>query len=714
MEMSKLLQGELKGAGADKARARAVVNEFLDWATKEGLEFPAPLENDALTLEAFAVAIEHHRTPSGGWSKNGESALHWAKELLRRSREVVKEREEALEQANHPKEPQHMPKQPEEMDEMDEMDEEYEDDGSDEGSEEEEEAPPEPKRRKPKSSAGVQQPIIVQMPAQAAKKRGQQTQQQAQPTLKGLLPRMEKIRLFKRDERGKRVLIDDYSIEDLAGQKLTDFIEEVVHPRFANEGVPTEYIAFEVDARTDREKGPPFRHVIEDDEQPQQGNPNDPFRQVHQAMGLLRELQGGREEPQEKNPAIQALQQKAASTGDMQGVITMMLLEKVFNQQQRPSGESELLMKILDRLEGKGPRGEVAPMQPPVYMPPPPPAPVSGAMDKVMELAVAKLAAPPPSTFEMAKELASVQQLLTGGKSSEDVTALRAELRDIRNALAAKPQGGLEKDLETFEKVTTMVKSIAPQVNADGSTGGIAGFIKNILTPDVAKAIAGAVGALPSAGQQGAPAPGITSQQVGAQPQAPQQPQPPPRDPNQPPRPPPQAVVEAAKAFQMAQTPPARAEKFADFIIAMFASGDPYYQQMLSPVVQELSKQTVGVEELKPARRLCMMLIAEQKPDWATPEFVDVVLASLASKVGIDMPGALAATAGAWTLDFKGSVIMLEKLAKPVQEEPVVEKDVSAVAAAEQVLNTPPPLPSPVTPSETVVEAVQVAETVRA
>lgn len=657
-------QNEVKGAGAEKARARAAINEFADWATQNSIPFPLPLEANDATVEQYATAMEHHRTPSGGWSKNGESALHWAKELFQRSRNLPQQ-----------KEPE-MPKQEVYEEEMEDGADESFEDGADESFEEQEEEVEEapPKKRKSRQAASPQQPIIVQMPAsQAVKQRQPKSQQQAQPTLKGLLPRTEKLRMFKRDERGKRVLIDDYTVEDLAGQKLTDFIEDVVHLRFANEGVPTEYVVFEVDPRSDREKGPPFRHVIEPEEQ--QGPPvADPFRQVHQAMGLLRELQGGREEPpKEMNPAFAALQQQKAASGDTNGVLMMMMMEKLFANSQRPSNDTELLMKILDRLEGKPGREPMMSMPPPGWAPPPPPPvqPVSSAMDKVMELAVAKLAAPPPSTFEMAKELASVQQLLTGnGKSSDEVNAMRSELRELRTLMASKPQGGLEKDLETFEKVTTMVKSIAPQVNADGSSGGIGGFIKNILTPDVAKAIAGAVGALPQGAvpPQG-PQPAFQSQPVQQVQQVAAQP-PPPRDPNRPPNPPPPNIVEAARIFQMAQTPPARAEKFADFIVAMFTSSDPYYQQLLGPVVGELSKPVVGIEELKPARRLAMMLVAEQKPDWATPDFVDVCLASLGGKVGIEMPDALAKTAGAWTLDFRGNVVMLENIAKPVVEQP--------------------------------------------
>ena len=136
-------------------------------------------------------------------------------------------------------------------------------------------------------------------------------------------------------------------------------------------------------------------------------------------------------------------------------------------------------------------------------------------------------------------------------------------------------------------------------------------------------------------------------------------------------------------------TAPMRAEKFADFMFAMFTSGDPYYQKMLEPVVQQLSGDTITAESLKPARRLGMLLVAEQKSEWATPEFIDACIAALAAKAGIETPAALVETRSRWTLDFRGEVLMLDAVAKPV--------DAPAPApAALPAPSMPAPKPTPV------------------
>lgn len=692
LELAKEAQNDAKGAGAEKGRARAAINEFADWAHREGIPFGGPAAEDTAIIERFGVVIEHHRNPAGNWNKQGMSALTWAKELLQRGRRITEEA--ALEATRTAAHEEMMPKEMEEEfdEEQDGADED--DGGADDEEEEVSAASSNPRKR---AKAPPPAPIYVQVPQQRQAKapRGPA----AAPTSK-LIPRMEKVRLFKRDERGKKVLIDDYSVEDLAGQKLTDFIEEVVHPRFANEGLSTEYIAFEVDPRTDRERGPAFRVSLEPNEaaQDDRDGRHDPFQTVHRAMGLIKELQGEKPEP-EKNPALAAMQQKAAQTGDMNGVIMMMMMEKLFNGQQRtPGPDSELLMKLVDRLDRlEGRKSDGQPFQPPPWMmQPPAPAPIApmtSAMDKVMELAVAKLAAPPPSTFEMAKELAGVQQLLAGPKNqnSDELSAMRNEMSALRSAIASKPKGGLEESLETFEKVTTMVKSVAPQVG--GGEPGFAGFLKGLLTPEVAKTIAGVVGAASQGqGQQAGISVQQGNQQVPASqgPQAPAQVAAAPRDFTKPPNPPPPGVVDASKAFLLAQTPPARAEKFSDFIIAMFMSGDPYYQTLLKEPMEALNTQPVTTESLKPARRLAMLLIAEQKPEIATPEFVDVCIASLASKVGVEVPEALVKSAGAWTLDFKGAVVMLETVARPVPRTEPAKVEVAPAAPSEPTITETP------------------------
>jgi hypothetical protein len=665
LELAAEAQVELKGAGADKARGRAAVNEFASWAQGQGLEFPPAMENADDVLSRYTATLDRHRKADGKWSKNGESAVAWAKELLKRSR-VVKEEIPEL-----PTNTEAEVTNEEELD--DDMD-----DVDDEGGEEEvEEAPPKRSRQR---AAAAPPNIIVQMPSQRQKApNNRAVPGKAAPTSK-LIPRTDKIRLYKRDERGKRVQIDEYTAEDFAGQTLPDFITSVVHPRFANEGgLPTEYIAFEVNPRSGQDHGAPFKLELEGDENEQPQQTNDPFTQVHRAMGLMKELRGEPEQ-RESNPAMQQMMQNKAAQGDMTGVLMAMMMDKMFNA-PKPAVDNEILLKILDRLDGKGAQ---PPMQPPPWMmqPPPAPAPVSHASDRIIDLAMAKLVAPEKSAFDMAKEMAQVQQMLTGGANNPEVAALRQEIASLRASQGRPPPGGLEDSMKTFEQVVTMAKSIAPQVGA-GDSGGFGGFIKSLLTPDVAKAIAGVVGGAapqaPAAPVQVAPAPTAA----------------PARDPKQPPRPAPQAVTDAAKAFLFAQTPPARAERFAEYLISMFMANDPYYTALLTPAAQALSAPEITLETLKPARGLGLRLIAELKPEWATPEFTDVCLAALAGKLEAQVPDVLAKSAGAWTLDFRGNVLMLETVAKPVVAAEVGAPAVVEAKVVEAVeVKVPDPAPS--------------------
>ena len=353
-----------------------------------------------------------------------------------------------------------------------------------------------------------------------------------------------------------------------------------------------------------------------------------------------------------------------------------MMMDKLFNQ-QKSGPDNEILLKILDRLDGKS--SVPAPMQPPPWMmqPPPAPAPQSHASDRIIDLAMAKLVAPEKSAFDMAKEMAQVQQMLTGASGNSEVAALRAEIATLRAQQGRPPPGGLEDSMKTFEQVVTMAKSIAPQVGA-GDSGGFGGFIKSLLTPDVARAIAGVVG---GTAPQAPAAPAVAAP---AQPAAP-----PARDPKRPPQPAPQAVQDSAKAFMFAQTPPARAERFAEYLISMFMANDPYYTAMLTPAAQALSAPEITLETLKPARGLALRLIAELKPEWATPEFTDVCLAALAGKLEAQVPEALAKSAGAWTLDFRGNVLMLETVARPVVETPAVAVETKIEAKVVEAVATP-------------------------
>jgi hypothetical protein len=200
------------------------------------------------------------------------------------------------------------------------------------------------------------------------------------------------------------------------------------------------------------------------------------------------------------------------------------------------------------------------------------------------------------------------------------------------------------------------------------------GFLKGLFTSEVGKvlgdAIAKAVQAQPGGASTPAPAPA----QAGALPPpraaAPASAQPPAQAPASP-QPPP-AVVEAVKAFRVAQTPEVQAQRFIDLVFAMWMSGVKHYRDLLAPALESLNKAEESVQALSPARRTALALLAEVRPQLATPDFVDRCLAALAMRAGVDkLPDTLLKTAGKWTVDYAGNVLLLEQLgARPVEEKP--------------------------------------------
>lgn len=711
LELGRDAGSELKGGGTDKVRGRKAVNLFCSWATEKGVPFPLPIEQRAQTRADFITTLEAYRAANGQLNKDGSAAVAWADELMKRSIKPEAEVEAALGAVEPPQAEDDMAKTPDDVeDDLD--DNELDEDEIDDDEVEEEEEAPKQKRQRRNVATGGQQPVIVNLPASALRGAGQRVSR-AEPReprnrASKLFPNTrEMVRIYKRTESGRRELIDDYAVEDFGDMNLEQFINEVVHPRFGDDAPFTDYIAYQLAANGAERSGVPIR--IEED-RPQQPQAADPFGPVRQAAALVRELKG--EEPKVRDPAMALLKERAASSGDMNGVMMMMMLEKVFAK--GGNSDTDLLRVALERLD-RIERG-ATPIPPPQPLPPwmmQPPAP--SASEKVMDLAMAKLAQPPPNIFEQAKELATLRELFGGAKESPEVAALKAEVASLRGMLAGGGGGrkdGLSDAMETFERVTTMVKSFAPQVAGEQAGSGFGGFIKGLFTPDVGKAIAQAVAGAANGAQQ---------QAAQQQPQQPAQPQqqprqqqvgpgapPPPRDMNRPPNPPPAAVVDAARNFAAAMTPPMRAEKFADYIFAMFLSGDGYYQRMLEPVIADLNKDPIGVDDLKNARRLGMMLVAELKPDWATPEFIDTCISALASKAQAPIPQALVDSRGAWTLDFRGNVLMLSSVARPVvTPAPAPTPELPAQVTPELAVPSGPPkdFPTPIPAAQPLSEA---------
>ena len=705
---------ELRGQGADKVRGRRSVNEFCSWADTNGVPFPVSSEARAELLDKYLKAeLEGLKTASGDLNKDGKSALSWAEELMKRSLNPEPAPVTVTGAVAPPEDK--MAKTPHEDTELEnddgDIEEELEDVEDEDGEEEELEEEEPPKRRRAARGA-KQQPIIVQLPPGAGRA-ASRAQRRAEPTggkVSKLLRGEEKVRIFKRDERGKRIALEDYTLSDIGNMSLHEFIEEVVHPRFQNDPDQvafTDYMVFQVDPRTDAERPPASTIRIDHEDNQPQAQGNDPFQTVHRAVALIDQLNHRRqEEPQRRDPAFAAIREKAASSGDLTQLLMLTMMERLFSPQQRSAPDADLVMKLvdrLDRLEGKGPSSGVG--QPPwAMMPPmaPPPPQPSHVADRVMELAVAQMVKPPPSLLEQAKELATVKQVFGGGG---DESALRAELQQLRQQLAGGKRGdGFTDAVESFEKIVTTVKNIAPQIgaaDAPAAGGGFAGFIRGMLTPEVGKAIAGAITGLQQQGQPQQPAqaqkPAGAPQQTAVGPVSPQANNPPPRDPNMPPNPLPPRVAEAVKQFRAVQTPAMGAEKLADFVVELVLSGDPYYTKMLEPAMNAMQAPEVTVETLKPVRALGMRLIMDLRPEWAKPEFVDAAIAALAAKNGTEMPKALTETRSRWTMLFDGSIMMLDTVAKEVPAEPapvpVPEPAPAQLAPGEYPRAVPTPIP---------------------
>lgn len=568
------------------------------------------------------------------------------------------------------------------------------------------------KPRRP--AARVVERVIVQQAA--APRRSKRMQHGAQPQPRRTLDSAlggatERFVVNVRTADGRRERIDEYTMDDVGDMSFKDWLQEFIDPDYGDESGTTRYEINRIDVRTGREVPPTHAIVINSGRtQPQQP---DPFSQVHRALNLVNELRSSSQGNDPMNPMLQAAQQKAVASGDMQSLMMLMMMERMMKPQS-----DNLVVQVLDRLdklEGKrhapadfGPPMSMAPMPPmpppPMFIPPPPPP---QAESKLVDLALAKMANP-PSLADSVKELVALQQLMGGGQQSQllgVVQQLATEVAALKAGGGAK--GGLEDAVATFEKVGTVVKALAPQMGGSESAG-IGSALQNIITPKLGQALGDALASglekQKAAGQPQQPAPA-----QAAQPQQPAPPPaPPPRDPNKPPSPVPQAVREAAIALNVAQTDPVRIERFVDLVQAMFLSQDPYYGRMLQPALEGLNEAEKGVERITPARRTAFLLAAEVLPSSATPEFADAVLVALAKRFNVTLPRTFTETQGLWLIDARGELVW--RSGKP----PVVLLDGSVAVPQEQAPQAapppaPPPTPAPA-PAQLVANTVEVIE----
>ncbi len=644
LELAKEQRQQARGSGANMARARRSIDEFCSWAVKENIEFPAELGRDAERLAEFEKTLDLWRDTNGKLKRDGQSCMTWAEQLMKLSREKAREVEAAAadepddETLSPTEDDEDMARQhdEEEFDETDEQDEAEQD-------EQDEQDDPAPARRKKTQP----RPVIVVDPrvlARASAKPKGRAAANPRSQIKGF-ESAESVRITKRDETGHVVNCDTYSVQDLDGMDVKSFIVQVVAPLFMNEdGSDTVFTAYRL-SPSGQTLGQPAQVTIEGDGE-RSNAPTDPFSQLTRAFDVVDTVKE-RFAPQPKSdPMLDTVKQKALMGGDMNTALMLMMMEKL---SQPRNSEAEIVAKVLAHLE-KQQQGPAFPMMP---MAPPPMPAQDSASSKLIDMAIAKMVQGGPSMMEQMREMAAIKEFMGAGRNeSPEMAALRGELQALRSQLTGSKKGGLEETLSGFEQITTLVKSLAPQVVGD--TGGFGGFLKSMLTPDVGRAIASAVAG--GAGQaQVQPAVQVQPTQGAPTPAAqPAQPQP-----AQPPMP--KEVLEAEAAIKLAQTTPARAERFAQLIIAMYQSQHPMFMQHLQPVLEKLMSPVVGVAELAPARAFVFRVVVNMNEEWGTPEFADAVLAALAAATGLTMPDALVQTRGAWFVDYRGRVVMLQQ-----------------------------------------------------
>ena len=692
---------ELKGAGAEKVRARAAVNTFCSWATQQAIPFPVPLEQrDTVKtrFEEYAATLPLKKS-DGEWSKDGQATLAWAHELLRR-----KLQEEPVSVKGNVTPPEDEMRDEEQEQEGEETEDELEE-GEEEGDEEEELEEERPRKANRRVVRPARETIVVEVPRAARGRRETRTVRErdgAAPARKLFGRQQGAIRIYVKDATAKLQHIEDYEPKDLGGGSVKEFIENDIHPRFYLEGEPfTDYVAVLLTPRGD-ESDTRERVRLENPEE--EAPRNDPFSSVKQAFSTFRELQQQVGGPEEKeSAALKLMREKAKESTDSSMMMMLAFMEMMQKNQTR--GMDPLMRELLERMDRAEQRERELNRPPPMPMPMhhPPPPPESQLSSRMMELALAKFAQPAPSLMEQAKDLATVRMALGDGGSNPQLLQLQQQVTALQNQLLAQSGGrsadGFKDALTNFEQVMTAVKSFAPQIagnEASTGGGGLVGFLKGILTPDVGKAIASVVtrGGEQPQGQQ----------QVPQQPpqQAQQQLPPPQQQPQQPPQPQqrqtPPAVIEARNHFLAAQTPPVRAEKFADLITQMFLSQQ--YTDILNPALEALQKDPIGVEELKVVRKLGMNLVLEMKPEWARPEFVDSCISALAAKLAAPVPPVLVATRGRWTFAMETGegrmpgweVFMLDTVAREVKPEVPAPKPIQLTSEVPpEALPKPPP-----------------------
>ena len=474
-----------------------------------------------------------------------------------------------------------------------------------------------------------------------------------------LMPRNEKIAVYRRTGTGKRNWLQEYTVEEIGGS-LQKFVKEFVDPAFGDRNAEVNtYEVYEV-GPDGKERGQPASIEIENyDAAPPS---NDPLQNARGALELIediREMEAQRRAPQQE--LLDEMKRKAAGGGDMNNMMMLMMMERLMGGSGGTSPEA-LVKLVLEKMSGGG-----TPITIPMAAPPMGPSTPS-ALDKVIEALLANSLKPPPPPKSLAEQMGELKMMMSvfqpqASTVSPELVAVLARM----NEKLDKPRGGIEEALGTFDKLTGVVKQLAPQVNM----GGIAGAIQHVLTPELGKAVGnmlagGITKAQESIGKTG----GATTQTVNAQPVAsvatttsPQSEQTP------------EAIRTSVKAFHAEKDETKARAALLDVLLKMYEH--PPLKTRLDEVLQAVLNGSFD-----PARgTLKDIVMSSGRPDLATPVFIDRTLAQLIVNAGGTPPEALFHKAAVVSLASGHIPTVAESEAKEKAEQEAAAKESMSIGA---------------------------------
>lgn len=408
-----------------------------------------------------------------------------------------------------------------------------------------------------------------------------------------------RVRVYKRDRTGKRVYLEDFSLDDIGKQPMPKFLKEFVDPQFKDPSGITQYEVFKVGA-DEQDIGPGYEFRIESEPV---GSPDDPMSKAREALDMVQQMSErmSNHGKKETDDMLSRVAEKRAESGSMSDMMALMMMREMAGGKR--GGEEETLMRVLDKLRPNAPAASMPPMMTP-------PAAVPSELAPVVAELIKTVTAPreqvkPPSLTEELQKLALLKDMFQP-KSDGTAEMLKALLDEIR-ASRTQPTG-VAAIANSFKETMELVKTLAPAVNM-GTSGG---WLKDVITPAVAQTFAAAFGNVASKIMSNAPG-------VNVQPQA--------SNANAPPPPgPPAAAQPHIAALKVARTEP---EQIAATTLVLQAYySDPAWQPQLEPVAQKLL-----AGDYEPTRRVIGDMLMAFRKDIASREMAEKIVQAIVTQL---------------------------------------------------------------------------------